>query len=765
MVKYSISVRDLISFNTSEGSLGGGVQTSTRALIGSTEHRRIQNSRGDEYQKEYSLKTLIERDGYALEIFGRADGIYSETKPPIIEEIKTTTTDNVNPDHMAQVKLYAYLYLIELRLKGEEINEIGVKLLYVDIRDNKEWEKNEVLTKDELELFFLSFVNPYLNYLSYKFSWTESRNKTLLNLKFPFNEFRPGQREFSIAVYRSIRDSGTLFARAPTGTGKSMATIFPALKNMGEGQTSKLFYLTAKTIGRVTARNSVNLLRENGCRIKSIIITAKEKSCINDEFNCDPEKCKFANGYYSRLKECLEELHSVEDLYEENIRDYGVKYTLCPFELSLDLSLDSDIVICDYNYAFDIRVQLKRFFEGGKQDFTLLIDEAHNLPDRLRNSYSCKLVREDLPPLISVLQDVSPKVKSIVDKINDYLLELNSQNPLGFSREEKVPKILLKLLRNFTLEVEKDIINRDFKGKNLLLDQYFNALFFIKLSELYTDGHIFLINNTGGKGIYIEIYCVDPSELLSKQLQKTSSHIFFSATLEPITFYGDMLLKNIDYKYINIPSPFKKDNLKLIVRDDIKTTYKERGRYYQEVANLITDVINVKEGNYLVFFPSYNYLNEVYSLMNKKDEINIQEPAMDENMRAEFLAKFENSKKLLSFAIMGGIFGEGIDLVGDKLIGVIIVGTGLPQISYYGDLIKDKFNYNYAYTFPGFNKVLQGVGRVIRHEEDRGVAILVDSRFNTPLYKSLFPYEWENIIFFKECQSMVDNLNNFWFND
>lgn len=760
MEKVKISVRDLVSFNVSGGSLGGTIQTSSRAVIGTREHKRIQDSRGEDYLREYSLKTIIERDGITLEVFGRADGIFAKSTPPVIEEIKTTTVNETSEKHLAQVKLYAYMYIIDNALKDIILDSVGIKLLYINIKDGSERVVEELLTKDELTGFFNSYISVYMDYLIGKKRWSDTRDQSLKLLKFPFESFRAGQREFSIAVFRSIRDGGTLFGRAPTGTGKSVATLYPALKSMAEGGCSKIFYLTAKTIGRVTARQTLNLMREKGAKIKSVVLTAKERICINNEYNCSPDVCKYARDYYSRIDKALDGLEGESDFHEENIKEFGDKYKICPFELSLDISTNCDVIVCDYNYVFDLRVHLKRFFDGGKEDYTLLVDEVHNLPDRLKNSYSCRIDREDIPPVISIIKGEFDSVSEKLRSINELLLEYNSEynNPLTIF--EEIPELLIKKLRSFTLSVEKDIISRDFKGKKLLLDWYFNALFFIKLSELYSKGHQFLIINSGGLGITVQIYCNDPSFIATKMLLKSKSHIFFSATLTPIDYFTTLLLNEREYNLIDIPSPFKSENLKLIIRDDIKTTYKERNRYYQEVADSIMNVFDVKKGNYMVFFPSYAYMEEVRKLLNRT--VHIQRQHMDENERKEYLGLFEKEDNILSFAIMGGVFGEGIDLVGDKLIGVIIVGVGLPQISIYGDLMKKCFNYNYAYSYPGFNKVMQAVGRVIRHDDDRGIAVLIDSRFNTPLYKNLFPPEWRGYSISSSSENMIVKLKSFW---
>lgn len=761
-----VSVRDLVSFNLSNGSLGSGIVTSTRANIGTKIHQEIQSSRDNNYKKEYSLKNLVEHQGVSLEVYGRADGIYIDSKFPVVEEIKSTTSSNVSESHLAQVRIYAYLYLIESRLEGVIFDSIGIKLLYVDINSKKESIFEEKLSKSKLEDFFYSFITNYVEYLNNKRVWVKKRDRSLKDLKFPFKEFRGGQREFSVEVYRAIRDKETLIARAPTGTGKSIASLFPALKSMGEGFCSKIFYLTAKTVGRLTARDTLNIVRRSGCKIKSVVITAKEKICINSEYNCSPELCPYAKNYYDKLEEHLEKILMEDDFYEENLKVLGSSYSMCPFELSLDIATHCDVIICDYNYVFDLRVQLKRFFERSHNDYILLIDEAHNLPDRLRSSYSCALIREDIPPVVEIVKSISVSVMDILNDINNMFIHYSREYKKEFNIFSDIPVELPKILRSFTVLSEREIIPKEFRGKALFLDFYYQVLFFIKLSELYSEGHRFIIENRGGLGVTLKIECIDPSFLFTKTLLKSQSHILFSATLNPLIYYTTLLLDNREYRSINIQSPYNIDNLKLIIRSDIKTTYRERSRYYYEVAQTIQSVIKCKKGNYMVFFPSYLYLNEIVKLIDTP--IHIQTQSMGEEQRINFINKFNSSESILCFAITGGIFSEGIDLVGEKLIGVIVVGVGLPQLSNSNNLIKDYFSkknlngYNYSYSYPGFNRVMQAVGRVIRREEDRGVAVLIDNRFNTSNYRRLFPGEWRESVVSDSRDDMINHLDLFW---
>lgn len=759
---FRVSVRDLISFFYPGGDASGGILTSTRAQIGSIEHKKRQTDRGEDYYPEFSLSTIVEEGNVELKIFGRADGIDLSKDVPIIEEFKTITSSNYPETYLGQLKIYGYLYLIMEKLKGNDVDDILLKLILINIKSNEEETLDYSFSYKDLKEYFNDVLKPYVTYLKSKQDWHDKRNEFLISLKFPFSEFRKGQREFAAEVYRSIRDSETLFARAPTGTGKSIATIFPALKAMGEGHVEKIFYLTAKTIGRVVARDSVNLLRGKDGYIRSVTITAKEKTCINSEYNCKPEKCIYCEDYYKKLYPVMQEILKESDFYEDNIKELGEKYKICPFELSLDLSLSCDVIICDYNYVFDLRVYLKRFFESTKQDFALLIDEAHNLPSRLRDSYSTEIIKEDVSILLSIIEREDKKCFEKLTVIDELLLKYKDEVNGEYLEYDEIPKDITKSLRAFNKTCEEELIHKDFRGKNLLLDFYYLSMFFVKLSELYSEGHTFIVLNRGGLGVSFKIVCNSPAEIFTKLLLKSKSHTFFSATLTPINYFKEMLLQDRESRYIEIPSPFNPNNLKIIIRDDIYTTYKERSRYYSQIAEIIKDVYNSRKGNYLVFFPSYQFMEEVAALMDIS--IHKQTSLMGESERQEFLDEFEKRNDILSFAILGGLFGEGVDLVGDSLIGVIVVGVGLPGISLEGNLIKEYYDkkglrgFDFSYTYPGINKVLQAVGRVIRSEDDKGAAVLIDNRFNRPLYRNNFPFEWRNLKYIRNTREMLKEL-------
>lgn len=748
---FRVSVRELADFNFPSDSLAGGVLTSTRAQKGIKEHKKRQTDRGDQYYPEVSLETLVEDRDIELKVYGRADGIDLSGEYPVIEEFKTVTSNTIPEKYLAQLKIYGYLYLIKMKLDGKDIDRIILKLILIDIVSNTETTEIFDLTYRVLKDYFTSLIDPYMDYLYSKLSWGKKRDNFLREVKFPFGDFRPGQREFAAEVYRAIRDDNTLFAVAPTGTGKSIATLFPALKAMGEGKTEKIFYLTAKTIGRVVARDAVNQIKGDSKSIRSLIITAKEKSCINNEYNCSPDKCIYSKDYYKKLNPAISEILKCSDFYEDNLKSYGEKYKICPFELSLDLSLDCDVIICDYNYVFDLRVYLKRYFDSGKQNYTLLIDETHNLPSRLRESYSVNIDREELSLVKSFL--TKGKVYTSLTKLEKILLEYKDKVTGEYREYKEVPEDLVKVLRKFTKECEEGVINEDFQGKNFFLELYYKLLYFIKLSELYSSGHTFLIYNRGGNGVTVRILCNSPHEIFTKLLLKSSSHIFFSATLSPVEYFTRTLLDNREFKYIQIPSPFYPYMLDVVVRGDIKTTYNERNRYYQEIGETIIAAYKKRRCNTLVFFSSYGFMEEVASLIDIP--IHKQTNSMSEEERILFLDKFDKESEVLGFAVLGGLFSEGVDLVGDSLGGVIVVGVGLPGVSIENNLIKEFYDFNYAYTYPGINKVLQAVGRVIRREEDRGYALLLDERFTRPLYRNNFPKEWGRVEITNNLESML----------
>ncbi|MGL6104862.1 ATP-dependent DNA helicase [Romboutsia sp.] len=770
-----LSIRNLVEFIMRQGSIDNRYVGSVKAIEGIRGHQKVQKSYGDNYSAEVSLKHNFNYENLEFQVEGRVDGILTENEKIIIDEIKTTTKDlllideEYNPLHWAQAKCYGYIYCVQNGLEN-----IDIQITYYNI-DNK---STRILRKNfefkELEEFFFWLIKEYKDWAEIEGLWIEKRNKSIKELTFPFENYRPGQREFAVRVYKSIVDGKKCFAQAPTGTGKTISTLFPTIKAMGEGQTSKIFYLTAKTITREVAQSSVALMKKQGLEIKSVTITAKDKICKMEETNCNPEYCPYAKGYYDRINSALKEVASkYNDYSRTSIEKISEEYKLCPFELSLDLTLFSDVIICDYNYVFDPRVYLKRFFEVKTTDYTFLIDESHNLVDRAREMYSSSINEESFTKIRKVLGKKDKRLTKTIKEIENYFKDkikiLKSLDEINLVEEDS-PIELCGILSMFIKFMDEYLSNNKEENQEVM-DLYFDVYKFLSISELYDENYTTVFTNDFSGGS-VKLYCANPSKEIKAKMQKAKSSIIFSATLIPMDYFKMMYGALEDDYLINLKSPFEVYNRLLLIGDNIATTYNKREETSEEIVKYIVNCVQGKKGNYMVFFPSYKYMELVYEkLKDNNPEINatIQESNMSEEAKEEFLSMFdeENEDTHVGFCVLGGHFSEGIDLTNDKLIGVIIVGVGMPQIGIDRDIIKNNMNednkgFDYAYVYPGMIKVLQAAGRCIRTDEDKGVIMLLDSRYSQKRYASLFPHEWYPNYRIRRSEDVLALCNEFW---
>ncbi|MBC8062490.1 MAG: PD-(D/E)XK nuclease family protein [Clostridiaceae bacterium] len=773
--KVKISVRDLVEFILQSGDLFSGFSGTSRNVEAIKAHQKIQNSSQEEYSPEVTVKQEVIFEDMVIEVNGRIDGVIQREEIVVIDEIKTTTLplsqieEEYNMLHWAQAKCYAYIYGHQNGLES-----LGVQLTYynLDTEEMKFFNKSCLLR--ELEDFFYGLIKKYVYWAKIINSFKVTRNDSIKAAKFPHNEFRKGQRDMSVRVYRIAKDGGKLFAQAPTGTGKTIATIFPALKALGEEHISKVFYLTAKSTTGVLAENAVSIMREKGLRLKTINLCAKEKICFMEEVNCNPESCKYAKGHFDRIKGAVEDIYNEDAFTRRKIEEYAKKHVVCPFEFSLDLTLWTDCIICDYNYVFDPRVYLKRFFMDTSGDYLFLIDEAHNLVDRSREMFSAELFKQDFLDLKKLVKEGAPEIYKTVDKINKFLIEeRKSLEEDNFLISKEPPKDFYPLLRKFTTVSEKWLVrNLELPFRKSLLDLYFQVIGFIRTSEYYDEKYVTYIEKADND-VRIKLFCLDPSFLLGECMKRGKAAALFSATLTPMDYFTKILGGDEDSLRIKLMSPFPRENLCIMVENKISTKFTNREKSYLRIANLIHLTISQKKGNYLVFFSSYKYLNEVlasFQFLNTGVRTIVQSSGMKDEEREDFLGNFslDIHDTLVGFAVMGGIFGEGIDLKGDKLSGAIIVGVGLPQICLERDIIKEYFQENrgqgfeYSYIYPGMNKVMQAVGRVIRTKEDKGIVVLIDERFSFQTYQNLFPQEWNPVLKMKNTDESVKVMKEFW---
>lgn len=774
-------------------------QAENAMQAGSRMHREIQRSMGPEYRAEVSLSHTVGLGSYELVIEGRADGIFVQDGVTAVDEIKGTYRNlrgikEPVPVHLAQAKCYAYIYALQ-----EALSEIRVRMTYCQLETEAVKYFDEAYSFEELSLWFDALITEYRKWSDYRMDWLAKRNASIKELAFPF-PYRKGQKELVTYVYQTIYHKRKLFIEAPTGVGKTISTVYPALKALGEGRADRLFYLTAKTITRTVADDTMQMLSDHGMHLKRVLLTAKEKICPQEETICNPEACPYAKGHFDRINDCLYECLTNEDSFSrEVVTRYAKKHCVCPFEMSLDMSLFSDAVICDYNYVFDPHVYLKRFFgEGSAERYLFLIDEAHNLVERGREMYSAALYKEDFLDLKRViaealdagegrrgaaqkghqgdgqmvLPDAVPEdaqlyaIKRLLDQCNKELLHRKRECE-GCVTNPELGSFTLTLNR-LSETMSKYLENTDSGAmpvREEILDFYFEISHFLMITELVDEHYVPYMQTEEDGRFLVKLYCVDPSRNLKECMERAVSSILFSATMLPIQYYKKLLGGTKEDYEVYAGSTFDDRKRGVFVADDVTSKYTRRGEEeYRRIAQYIRRIVDCRYGNYMIFFPSHQFLQRVYEVFIEEAydgsymDCIVQEGSMDESAREAFLARFSGTQAgqqedrcLIGFCVLGGLFGEGIDLKRDALIGAVIVGTGLPQVCAERTILKDYFDgdggsgFDYAYRYPGMNKVLQAAGRVIRTAEDVGIVALLDYRFCHPEYRGMFPREWENL--------------------
>ncbi len=773
MDNIKLSVRELVEFVYKSGDINVKNLSSERALEGIKAHKKLQSLMGDNYEKEYFLKRDFIVNNIQFIIEGRADGIINDHDEIIIDEIKSTYTNldfienNFNEAHIAQAKCYAYIYCLD-----NQLNNISVQLRYYNLDSNK---TKTILYKyelNELELFFYDLLNSYIEWAQTVINLKKERENSINQLQFPFDEYRKGQRDFSVAVFSTIKEGKKLFSQAPTGVGKTVSVLFPAIKSMNYKNNTKIYYLTAKSSTKTIAFNTIKMMISKGLKLRTTVITAKDKICFMDETNCDPEYCPYAKGYYDRLNVPLKNAIKENCLFDRDyIEDVSKKNNLCPFEFSLDLSYMSDAVICDYNYYFDPRVALQRDDVFKNSNDILLIDEAHNLEDRTRDMYSPELVKEEFYSLYKMMREINKKISTTLFNINKKFIEIKKELNEEAVILENEPSDLIASLRKFATLAEEFI--NDKKNENIpdeLIDIYFKSTFFIKISEIADSNFCYYVDFISNK-TKIKIFLIDPSSVLKEILKNAWSSIFFSATLTPLKYFRYILGGDEDDYILKINSPFDDENLKLMITTDISMKYTDREANIEAACSYINNVLSEKKGNYMVFFPSYSFMRktmEIYEGLYDTSNIILQNQGLNEEEQSEIVEKFKTESGVVLFTVVGGVFSEGIDLPLEKLIGAVIIGTGIPQISFERNIIKsffdEKFNsgYDFAYKYPGFNKILQSAGRVIRTEKDRGIVLMIDSRLCQMTYLKLFPDHWKHHKKVINVNNLVKEIRSFW---
>lgn len=775
-----ISVRDLVEFILREGDIdnriSGGADREAM-LLGGRIHRKIQRRMGPEYHAEVSLRIVIPCEEFTLRLEGRADGIIiheTEEKTEVtVDEIKGVFRDlhhieNPAGVHIAQAKCYAYIYALQ-----NHIDEISVQMTYCHLDTEEIKRFTQRYTLNELKTWFDDLIGQYKKWAVFQIRWREERNRSAQGVEFPF-PYRKGQRDLVVSVYRTMLRKKKLFIQAPTGVGKTMATVFPAVKAVGEGLGEKIFYLTAKTITRTVAENAFRTLKEQDLRFKVVTLTAKEKICFCEETDCNPDACPYAKGHFDRVNDAVYDMISgTDDMSREAIEKQAMKFNVCPFELSLDAAVWTDAVICDYNYVFDPNAHLKRFFsEGSGGGYLFLIDEAHNLVERGREMYSAVLYKEDFLEVKRKVKGTARKLAVRLDAANRVFLELKRECE-SCRILESVSHLSVKLM-NLMSEME-DFLEEAGEGetKDRVRDLYFQVRDFLNIYDILDDNYVIYCElETDGK-FKVKLYCINPAANLQNYLEQGNSTVFFSATLLPIHYYKKLLSVEKEDYAVYAESSFPRENRFLLIGRDVSTRYTRRSPdTYRRIAAYIIAAASAKAGNYIAFFPSYRFMEDVYEAFTEAPhdmDVILQSQFMGEEEREAFLEEFKigREKSLIAFCVMGGIFSEGIDLTRDRLIGAVIVGPGIPQVCSDREIVKGYFDkkgmdgFDYAYLYPGMNKVLQSAGRVVRTEDDRGTILLLDDRFLQRKYREMFPREWDS---WKVCDSenAEEYMKRFW---
>jgi len=755
--EQTLSIHRFIEQTAQEGDLTSSFFSQKRALDGTKGHQKVQKSRKEGYQSEISIKSLYTHQNLALTLEGRIDGILDEGDTRWLEEIKTIESEfplqweETPVMHRAQLFCYGAMWF---KNHAEKIN---LRLTYYHLHRRKEQIIDCPLTHEQILEQFQRYLNLFFNQWEQRSEWNEQRNQNATQLDFPFAQFRPGQRDFSVKIFRNFQQQGVILAQAPTGTGKTMGTLFPAVKAWGEGLIEKILYLTAKTTGREMAEEALNLLEKKGMEFTSVTLTAKDRICLSpDSARCHGHDCLYAQGFYDKLHQLFPVFREKKRWSKKEFIELAEEVKICPFELSMEWALEADVVIGDFNHLFDPVVSLKRYFQRS-DEIALLIDEAHNLPDRARDLYSARLKKEDILSYRRALKDKYPELGKGLNKINRYFLDLKKELEQQKERhiiQDSLEEKWIRPLRNIITYCENILRDTPPEPYRSLCNQlFFEIRFFLFIADLAEEAHRFIVK-IEGKSCSIEYLCLDPSAYITESLKKCQSTAFFSATLHPMDYFSKMLLYEQDCSYVDVPSPFPEENCLVINRKDIDTRFKAREKNMKPLAEAIQIQWEAYRGHQIIFFPSYAYMEQLARQWSQLTDVQpqMQWRKMSLEEREDFLEHFNRKEPQLIFAVMGGVFSEGIDLIGDKLSALMIVSVGFPSFSLERELMRDYFQqksgrgFDFAYRYPGWHRVLQASGRLIRSEQDKGIITLVGYRFAEPFYQQLYPLQWGRVL-------------------
>ena len=759
--RVRLSVRNLVEFIMRSGDLDNRRSSSAdreAMLAGGRIHRKIQKQMGDNYEAEVALKVMVPLDEIELILEGRADGILKEGEAIIIDEIKGMYQDVMKmqepiPVHRAQAVCYAYMYM-----QKKEMDGIWIQMTYCNLDTEEIQRFREYNTADQIKSQFFFYIQEYGKWAKYLYRHRLERKQSIRGMEFPF-PYRKGQRDIVVSVYRAILRETRLFIQAPTGIGKTISVTFPAVKAIGEGYGDKIFYLTAKTITRTGAEESFEIMRKQGMKLSSVTITAKEKLCILDEMDCNPISCPRAKGHFDRVNQAVFDLiTNKEKASREVILSYAEKYQVCPFELCLDVSNWMDAIICDYNYVLDPNIRLQRYFaDNNTGDYIFLMDEAHNLVERAREMYSAALIKEDFLEAKKRMKTALVITKKI-DRCNRIMLQLKRECDTWkeLTEGEGIGAVVNAVEALFGELQKWEEAHPEYKWTKEDREFFFSLRNFLMIYDRMDENYRVYTQHLEDGRFLLKLFCVNPANAIRGCLEQGIAAIFFSATMLPIRYYKELLSGEQNDYAIYAHSPFDTKKRLLLIGSDVSSRYTRRvPSEFGKIVAYIEKIVRAKRGNYLVFFPSYGYMMDVLAMIEKQNpnyEYQVQKNGMTEREREQFLEQFSNEHggSFVGFCVSGGIFSEGIDLKGERLIGVVLIGTGLPQICSEREILKKFYaeremdGFAYAYRYPGINKVFQAAGRLIRTENDYGVIVLLEDRLLKTEYTEQFPVEWSD---------------------
>ncbi len=773
--KLNLSVHQLVDFLLRTGDIDNRIFNKSTMAEGTRIHSFYQNKQGRNYLSEYYLKETFEVDGFEVTIDGRADGIIVYSNDDyVVDEIKSTIVqlneyfEEHKRWHLGQAKCYALMIAHE-----KNLDHVGVQLTYIHQLFDEKMTRTFSFSVQELEEDIKNLIHEYLEFYQFIFNRTVERNESAAKLDFPFPSFRSGQRQLAKYCYGIANKGGVLFVEAPTGIGKTMSTLYPFAKSFAKEENDKIFYLTAKSSGKEAAYEATKLLAKKGFKGSAIVLTAKDKICYCPGKACNPDECPYAKGYYTKIREVLNEAVRKYQIFSlSEVLKIASKHLICPFELSLDLSLFVDIIICDYNYFFDPQVYLRRYFDEVRNNTLVLVDEAHNLVERGRSMYSASISSALYKKAKKAVKNLEHSKIHNAEKRISKIFNLYKDFPDGETIIDGLSQTNLNAISAYLLAATD--VSKHHHGfvTDEFMDFFFELNKFSKLMDFYDETFSLFVSKKGKKDTILTLYCLDPSTHLRATLNRVKSAVIFSATFSPIEYYMNAIGRYDNAPLLKLPSPFPKENLRLLIAPNISIRYKNRLATLKQVGEYINTMIKGKVGNYFVYVPSYEYLQSLLPYLQNEDyRLIVQEKDMDEISKEGFLSMFEENPKetTVGLCVVGGAFGEGIDLVSDRLIGVVVVGVGLPQICFERDLIKEHFakgednGFEYAYVNPGMNRVAQAVGRVIRSESDKGIVLLIDDRFLSQTYRDLFKNEWNHYEVVTSKEDIEAQVKDFWF--